>query len=187
MATAKNALAKAVIEKLPTNFQDDILDTSMSNKRRYQIIENSDGTISLEDVSTYVKVGSEFGMEEVNATNGAVNALIDNTSNIDNTPDDQKSVLFAKNAEKATVAENVDNDFILINQQVLTFANKICTIKDDRITANSLADVYFTADSINVAENAVISVETYSGEIELIAGREPEGTIRASIHIRVVK
>ena len=41
-------MAKAT---LPTNYQDDVLASSMSGKRRYRKIENADGTISLEDVT----------------------------------------------------------------------------------------------------------------------------------------
>lgn len=171
------------ITKLPVNFQDDIIDTTINDKRRYRLEENTDGTTSLEDATTYEQVGSYFGAEQINATNGAVNELIDKTTNFEN---GTASVKNAETANRATVAESVENDFILVNQQALIFANKICSIQNERITANSLADVYFTSDSINIAENAVISAETYDGKLELVAGREPEGTIRATIHIRVV-
>lgn len=171
------------IEKLRTNFKQDIIDISVNEKRKYRMIENSDGTVSLEDETIYMQIGDDFGAEEANGTNGTVNELIDSLSAIES---GETAVKEAETANKATVAESVANDFILINQQVLTFSNKICTIFDSRITADSLADVYFTADSISIAENAVISVETYNGEVELTAGREPEGIIRASIHIRVV-
>lgn len=73
---------------LVTNFQDDILATSMGGKRRYRLIHNSDGTVSLEDVTTYTQVGSNFGASQVNATNTAVNASLatdGNGSNLTNT------------------------------------------------------------------------------------------------------
>ena len=171
------------ITKLPVNFQDDIIDTTINDKRRYRLEENTDGTTSLEDVTTYEQTGSYFGAEQINATNGALNELIDKTANFEN---GTTSVKNAETANRATVAESVENDFILVNQQALVFANKICSIRNERITAGSLADVYFTSDSINIAENAVISVETYNGELELVAGREPEGNIRATIRVRVV-
>lgn len=77
-------------------------------------------------------------------------------------------------------------DFILINQQVLTFVDKISTIFDSRITADSLADVYFTNDTIKIAEKAEITVESYEGKVELKAANIPEEIIKASIYIRVV-
>lgn len=80
----------------------------------------------------------------------------------------------------------IPNDFILINQQILTFSNNVCTISDERITADSLAYVIFTSDTISVAEKADISVETYNGNVKLTASNLPTGTIKATIHIRVV-
>ena len=61
---------------LPVNFKDDILGASMNGKRRYQLISNSDGTYSLEDVTEYTQEGSNFGAAQINATNTAVNESI---------------------------------------------------------------------------------------------------------------
>ena len=58
---------------LPTNFKDDILDTSVNTRRRYRIYENTDGTIELEDVTEYSQVGDEFSAGQINATNTEVN------------------------------------------------------------------------------------------------------------------
>lgn len=77
-------MAKAT---LATNFKDDILNSSMGSKRRYNLIQNSDGTVSLEDVSTYNQVGSEYGASQVNATNNAVNASADAGKIIDDVDD----------------------------------------------------------------------------------------------------
>lgn len=62
---------------LPVDFKDDIMNSSMGGKRRYRMINNSDGTISLEDVTKYDQVGSNFGASQMNATNEAVNAAAD--------------------------------------------------------------------------------------------------------------
>ena len=67
-------MAKAT---LPVNFRDDIMNSSMGGKRRYNVIHNADGTISLEDATTYDQVGSNFGAGQINATNTAVNASAD--------------------------------------------------------------------------------------------------------------
>ena len=77
-------------------------------------------------------------------------------------------------------------DFILCNKQALTFSSNICTISDARITADSLADVYFTAGCIAAAEKASIVVETSAGAVTLTAARAPEATLTASIKIRVI-
>lgn len=153
------------ITKLPVNFKDDVIDTSVSDKRRYNLIENSDGTTSLEDVTTYTQIGSDFGAEQINQTNRTVNSLIDGLANV----------------EKA-----VESEFLLLNQGTLSFTNNIASIADERITANTLADVYFTSDTVLAAEKAVITVETYAGRVDLTAQRIPDGTIKASIIIKVV-
>ena len=78
-----------------------------------------------------------------------------------------------------------NEDFILIDQENLTFINNICQINDNKITANSLADVYFTSTTVEVARNAGITVETYAGYIQLVASSTPASTLVATIHIRV--
>lgn len=62
---------------LPVDFKDDIMNSAMGGKRRYRMINNSDGTVSFEDVTTYDQVGSNFGAGQMNATNEAVNAAAD--------------------------------------------------------------------------------------------------------------
>lgn len=73
-------MAKSTV---PVNFKDDIMNSAMGGKRRYRMINNSDGTISLEDVTTYDQVGSNFGAAQINATNQAVNAAADEGKIID--------------------------------------------------------------------------------------------------------
>lgn len=51
---------------LSLNFKDDVLNASMGGRRRYRMINNADGTVSLEDVSSYDVTGSEFGSQQVN-------------------------------------------------------------------------------------------------------------------------
>lgn len=71
---------------LPTNYKDDILNSSMGGKRRYKQTTNADGTVSLEDVSTYDQVGSNFGASQLNAISKAVNESAD-SSKIISDPD----------------------------------------------------------------------------------------------------
>ncbi len=193
-----------VIEKLPVNFKDDVIDTSINDKRRYNLITNSDGTTSLEDVTTYEQIGSNFGAEQVNQTNSAVNELIENSELLSN---GGEKVKVAEEADKLSSARKIngvdfdgtkdimieddtklplDKDFILLNNETLTFVSRVVMIEDEKITADSIADVYFTSDTIDIAEEASISVETQTGRCVLTAIKEPEGTVKASIHIRVV-
>lgn len=72
---------------LPVDFQDDILAESMNGRRKYQMITNSDGTVSFVDVTEYKQVGSNFGQAQVNATNEAVNESADKNKIIDDKDD----------------------------------------------------------------------------------------------------
>ncbi len=73
-------MAKAT---LPVNFKDDVLASAMGGKRRYNMIQNNDGTVSFEDVTDYTQVGSTFGAAQINATNEAVNNAADASKIID--------------------------------------------------------------------------------------------------------
>lgn len=62
---------------LSTNFKDDILADS-NDRRKYTQINNSDGTISLQDSTAYKQVGSQYGAKEVNEEREAINNIYAN-------------------------------------------------------------------------------------------------------------
>lgn len=62
---------------LPTNLKDDILDSSVNTRRKYNMIENPDGTVEFEDVTEYRQVGDEYGAGLINETNKQVNARVE--------------------------------------------------------------------------------------------------------------
>ena len=218
------------ISKLPTNFVDDIIDTSVNEHRKYKMtpVSGETDTYELEDRTTYTQQGTPYNATVVNNTNGTINQVIDlaednaddlagfldgtvpiaraGTAGTATTAGTANSATTATSAGKLTTARNIngvdfdgsnnitvydntkvslDTDFILINQERLTFVNKVCTISDNRITASSLADVYFTSATEGVAINADIVVETSAGAVTLTAGNTPTGNIDATIHIRV--
>lgn len=61
---------------LPVNFKDDVL-AAGETLRRFQMITNSDGTVSFVDVTNYSQIGSSFGAAQMNETNAAVNGRLD--------------------------------------------------------------------------------------------------------------
>lgn len=67
---------------LKTNYKDDVLNTSKNTKRKYNTIQNSDGTISLEDVTEYMQNGDDFGAADINATNAKVNMVNSNLTEL---------------------------------------------------------------------------------------------------------
>lgn len=60
---------------LRTDYADDILDTSVNEKRKYRFTTNSDGTTSLTDETVYTQEGDYFGAVDVNTTNKRVNDI----------------------------------------------------------------------------------------------------------------
>lgn len=87
---------------LPANYQDDILNASMAGKRRYKQTTNTDGTISLDDATTYDQVGTDFGAGDVN---NIVQAIFNHYAGLENS-----STSIAENASGETVitANNED-------------------------------------------------------------------------------
>ena len=69
---------------LKTNYVDDVLNTSVNEKRKYNMVQNADGTVSFDDVTTYTQNGDLFGAKDINDTNTAVNALNENLTAEDN-------------------------------------------------------------------------------------------------------
>ena len=56
---------------LKTNYKNDIF----SGNRKYNLISNTDGTVSLEDVTEYQQAGDIFNADDINATNIKVNEI----------------------------------------------------------------------------------------------------------------
>lgn len=63
------------MSELRTDYVNDELAISMGGKRRYRMIENSDGTVSFEDVTSYSVVGDEYGADDINSQNETINQI----------------------------------------------------------------------------------------------------------------
>lgn len=60
---------------LKTDYLDDILDVSVNEQRKYDMVTNSDGTISLVDQTVYTQHGSSFGARDMNDANTLLNEV----------------------------------------------------------------------------------------------------------------
>lgn len=96
-----------------------------------------------------------------------------------------KNVEDYKNTAQSLIENYVYNDY---TSEVtnLTFSNKVCEVTDAKVTANSLIDVYFTADTIQEAEDCKIVVDSEAGKIKLTAEKQPSKTIKAVFRVRVI-
>lgn len=179
--------------KLPTNFID-----AQTTQQKYKVTDVGNNEALFEDVSEYSQDGSYFGANEINDQHQAINDLITLVESTESSiarlksgsiPTDSvtyaESVTTVNMADKATTVKSVDND-IVINEQTLTFTNKVCTISNSKITADSLANVIFSRDTVDIARKSVISVETSNGAVTLRAGRTPSSALKARINIRVI-
>lgn len=90
-----------------------------------------------------------------------------------------------KNTAQSLIENYVYNDY---TSEVtnLTFSNKVCEVTDTKVTANSLIDVYFTADTIQEAEDCKIVVDSEAGKIKLTAEKQPGKIIKAVFRVRVI-
>ena len=72
------------MEPLKTDYKNDVLDASKNQLRKYQQIQNDDGTFSFVDVTEYSTTGTSFGAKDINDTNTAVNELNNSLISINN-------------------------------------------------------------------------------------------------------
>ena len=142
---------------LPTNYRDDVLDTSVNTKRKFTMIDNGDGTYSFDDETVYSVVGSDYGASDINRTNQAVNNL------------------------------NAKVDFItggfLLKDVSVGLSTKTFTYEDERITADSLALVFFDSAQADTISDAGVIANTTAGAIVFTNDTAISTTITCDIYI----
>lgn len=62
---------------MKTDWKDDVLAPIMKGKRRYNIYENDDSTVSFIDATQYSQVGDNFGAAELNQIGEEINESVD--------------------------------------------------------------------------------------------------------------
>ena len=108
---------------LPVNFKDDIMSSNMGGKRRYKPIQNEDGTISLEDVTNYEQIGSDFNAAQVNQTNAAVNASADAGKIIDSM-DTIRATTKSGYMAGALAVKQLDKNLIVVSENMTEIGGK---------------------------------------------------------------
>lgn len=120
---------------LPTNYRDDVLDTSVNTKRKFTMIDNGDGTYSFDDETEYTVVGSPYGASDINRTNQKVNSLSNKMDFLSG-----GFVLHDVSINLSTKSFNVTNANITADSLALVFFHD--THKDDVSDANVVATTY---------------------------------------------
>ena len=117
---------------LKTDYKDDVLDTTQNTKRKYQMIDNGDGTVSFEDVTEYLQQGDSFGADDINDTNEEVNIINDKLT-------DEQSAIQAINdnlndkkyfIDTSTIISNIqsDTDWVNATRTITYNATQNCSI-----------------------------------------------------------
>jgi Skp family chaperone for outer membrane proteins len=173
----KGQLSGDLAIKIQTEFEQintDIQQYHTDTENAFDTIEN--------DIKTY-QTNTETKIDEYQTN--VTNTVNEYKTQVDNSESEYKTQV----SEIANNAYNKINDFVdddyVIAQQKLTFTDKVCTITDSKITADTLVDVYFTKDTIKEATKSIIYADTEEGKIILTADRQPESDIYATIRVRV--
>lgn len=94
-------------------------------------------------------------------------------------------VLEVSNNTNQMFKQYMDSHYIT-GLKYLVFEDKVCVIEDAKVTAESLIDVYFTAETIKEAERCQIYVDSEEGRIVLTAELQPDDVIQAKFNVRIV-
>lgn len=113
---------------LKTNYKND----KFSGMRKYRVTNNSDETISLEDVTEYQEIGDIFNADDINATNAAVNQALEDFQNL---------------------SESVSSDIQNIKNSNAEFQSQI---------NQTVSGIQSTVDSLKSAKTATLKAASWS-------------------------
>ena len=137
------------MDNLKVNYKDAVF----SGSRKYQQTTNGDGTVSFSDVTTYTQQGDQFGANDINETNAAINSVIGT-----------KTATFAANGWTGSSAPF---------QNSVSVSGIVST--DTPIVALNLANNTTSANAIlaHQAWSYINSVVTGNGTVTAYANKKP--------------
>ena len=135
---------------LKTNYVDDVLDTSVNVKRKYRMIQNADGTVSFDDVTTYTQNGDSFGAKDINDTNAAVNELNSNLTDINYTNTVRSWTYLKNNIETTFTATRACFIVINFNIKANTSGKYYCKLNGNPIKDYESEGAIYFCDTISV-------------------------------------
>lgn len=140
---------------LKTDYKDDVLDVTQNEKRKYRIINNDDGSVSLEDVTVYLQNGDSFGAKEINEINQKVNETAGN-------------VIIVNNVSVPVDSWQNSSDYTDYPQKALIIV--------ENVTENYVPDVTFNVDDANSGMFAPVA-KAENGSVTIYAKEQPSNTI----------
>ena len=143
-----------IMADLKTNYVDDVLDTTKNQLRKYQQIQNDDGTVSFVDVTEYTQVGTSFGAKDINDTNAAIN--------------DVNGKLSLLQHYKVIEGTNTGNTLTFTLASVSGWSSKLYLVInfDCRSTYSvDLTGIYLVKYHANTANIGTVTIKEISGKI----------------------
>ena len=167
---------------LKTNYKDDILDTSANTQRKYRIVNNADGTISLEDVTVYTQNGDSFGAADINKTNQAV---LDLNSSLNNTN--------SYSSNELIIGKWIDGKPIY--RKVVTFSEELIVPYDNWVKTGINAENMIVLSAKIISMTGIIADGTFDtplcysldGELVLQTSRNGYGITAKYLIIEYIK
>lgn len=186
-ASILNAINRTVNDVITqeenTEDQDDENNTTLDNMvSGSQIVGKANTSTNATNASNADTADTADSVERADYAESVTTATTATYANSVTSATRADSATTATRATSATTAQSANNDFILINKQDLSFTNRTCTIYDNRITANSIADIYYE----NPVYEKMITAEVSSIRLTLTADSVPTGSVIATIKIRTV-
>ena len=137
----------ADIEKLSTDYVDDVLDTADNTERIFNIVQNGsiiEEKVSLQDVTKYLIQGTNFGASDINKTNQTINIIIDELSN-----------KYVKPSEGIPASDLADG---VIPTSLPANGGNASTVNGKTVKANVPEDAKFTDTlyTLPIATNAIL-------------------------------
>lgn len=139
---------------LKTDYKDDVLDTEVNELRKYQMIQNEDGTVSFVDVTEYLQVGDSFGSADVNDITLALNETINRYNQVFRTV--AKNYMVTPAAEKSVVELPYDLTDVIPTGYSPT---GLLTAEVHYTNSHAYQQVTIT-DTVNISGTARLMVET---------------------------
>ncbi|MCM1104941.1 MAG: hypothetical protein NC409_12645 [Clostridium sp.] len=134
---------------LREDFRDEILSERMNGRRRFQTIQNDDGTVSFEDVTELAQVGDDYGQKEINQLNKEVNHSVKKDELIRSLAITEDGMVM----DGKTCSENLVKALGTTLTETLAAGKTTLTFTSAAITDDSLIDVY--VDVFGVCPSAV--------------------------------
>ena len=154
---------------LKENYKDDILDTSQNVKRKYQMENNGDGTVSFTDVTEYTQQGDSFGASDMNAITHFINNI-----NLD-----ALQCVSYNSGDTAALANSIDAYIAQANMSDNTTQNVIL-----KTTTNN--DYRYSFIKIGGASTVISPFSTTMTIPQLMAsqaGASKDGSLNCSINV----